>query len=68
MFVIPALLSITLDSTLAIVYFLQLLGEEEKDNWLHLLDPSHSNFDLVRACVRRGPWEHPSSHGHATSD
>lgn len=50
MFVIPALLSITLDATLAIVYFRQLLGEEQEESrdWLHLLDVTKSNFDLVR--------------------
>lgn len=48
MFVIPALLSITLDATLAIVYFRQLLREEEGRDWLHLLDVTKSNFDLVR--------------------
>lgn len=55
MFVIPALLSITLDATLAIVYFRRLFPGEREDGaergraWLHLLDVSAANFDLVRA-------------------
>lgn len=48
MFVIPALLSITLDATLGAVYFRQLLSQEDGRSWLHLLDVSASNFDLVR--------------------
>jgi len=55
MFVVPAILSITLDMTQVIVYFRQgeLFGKERGLPWAHLLDVSASNFDLVR---RGGCW------------
>ena len=49
MFVVPAILSVTLDITQVILYFRQgeLFGKERGQPWAHLLDVSASNFDLV---------------------
>lgn len=49
MFAIPALLSITLDATLVVVYLRQpeLFGIEKAYSPVALIDVSTSNFDLV---------------------
>jgi len=49
MFVVPAILSVTLDISQVIFYFREgeLFLKERGQPWAHLLDVSASNFDLV---------------------